>query len=36
MEAHIGAIAFMLIMLGQCLAVIAVVSQHDNQERHSR
>ena len=30
MIAHLDAIAFMLIMLGQCLAVIAVASQGDN------
>ena len=36
MEAHLGAFAFLLIMLGQCLAVIAVASQRDNQDRYSR
>ena len=36
MDAHFDAIAFMLIMLGQCLAVIAVASQRDNKDRYSQ
>ena len=36
METYIGAFAFMLIMLGQCLAVIAVANQRDDQDRYSR
>ena len=36
MEAHLGAFAFLLIMLGQCLAVIAVANQRNDQDRYSQ